>query len=401
MQNIRIGSKNLIKNINKGLVIREIRKSGPISRTEVSNNLNLGLSTVTKICDQLLEENLIYEIGEGESTGGRKPINLLFNNKYAYIITIKIENESLIFSLTDLEPIIIHTKSVAFPRKSPFSEVFRLMLEGIDSLQKDIREMNGQLLAIGIAISGIVNHLKGILISSTLLGWEDINFKKDLEERYETNVYIDNDVNCYTLAQKWLGKGKENTNFVCVTIGEGIGAGVIINNRLYRGNLGGAGEIGHMIINVDGNQCYCGQRGCLETYASEDYIVGYVRNITGEEYSIEEIISRAYNNDKACIEAISSAGKSIGYGLINVIMHYNPEKIILGGKGLKERDFIIPHIKEIMNNNWFKHIGMETKLEIDDLGNEYFLLGASILALSILLEIPIYKEQETLLDNML
>ncbi len=400
MDNLRIGSKNLIKNINKGLVIKEIRKHGPLSRTEVSNNLNLGLSTVTKICDQLLEEDLIHEIGEGESTGGRKPINLVFNNAYGYIIGIKIENQRVLFALTDLEPVILHTETYNFPRKAPFSTVYELILRGIDTLCKNIENKKGQLLGIGIAISGIVNHLEGELISSTLLGWGNINFKKNLEEKYGVSIYLDNDVNCYTLAQKWLGKGRANSDFICVTIGEGIGAGVIINNRLYRGYLGGTGEVGHMIINVGGNQCYCGQRGCLETYASEDYIINYVKGRTGKEYTIEEIISRAYDNDNDCIQAISSAGENIGYGLINVIMHYNPEKIILGGKGLKEKDFIIPRIEETMNNNWFKRIGVDTKLEIDSLGNENFLLGASIVVLSALLEIPIYKEQETLLDSM-
>src|SRR5690554_4735597 len=119
MDNIRIGSKNLIKNINKGLVINEIRNKGPISRTEISNNLDLGLSTITKICEQLQNEDLIYEIGEGDSTGGRKPINMVFNNRYGYIIGIKIENQKIIVSLTDLEPVILHTKSFNFPdRKS-------------------------------------------------------------------------------------------------------------------------------------------------------------------------------------------------------------------------------------------------------------------------------------------
>ncbi|HLV10192.1 MAG TPA: ROK family transcriptional regulator [Halanaerobiales bacterium] len=400
MDNIRIGSKNLIKNINKSLVINEIRQKGPISRTEISNKLKLGLSTVTKICEQLQNEDLIYEIGEGDSTGGRKPINLVFNNRYGYIIGIKIENQKVITSLTDLEPSILHKETSNFPRKASFDIVYDLVVAGIDRLLKKVKTQRGQVLGIGIAISGIINHLKGELVSSTLLGWRNIDFKNTLEQRYGINVYLDNDVNCYTLAQNGLGKGKDNNDFVCVTIGEGIGAGVIINNRLYRGFLGGAGEIGHMIINANGKECYCGQQGCLETCASEDFIVEYVKDKSGQGYDIEEIISRAYDNDQSCIEAISIAGRNIGYGLINVIMHYNPEKIILGGKGLKEKDFIVPHILETLNNNWFKRIGVETGLEIDDLGNKYFLLGASILVLSELLEIPIYKEQETLLDSM-
>lgn len=398
MDNLRIGNKKLIKNINKGLVIKEIRKNGPISRTQISQNTNLGLSTITKICDELLEEELIYDVGEGESTGGRKPINLKFNDNYGYIIGIKIENERIILALTNLKPSIISIKSIDYIRKSSFEVVKKLLIKALDELVDKISE--GQFLGIGIAVSGIVDHINGRLISSTLLGWEDIDFKDFLQDRYNTNVYVDNDVNCYALAQKWVGKGKDYNNFVCVTIGEGIGAGIIINNRLYRGAMGGAGEIGHMVINAGGRQCYCGQRGCLETYASEDYIIDTVKGNTGETYTIEEIIERAYKGDKHCIDAISTAGEHIGYGLINVIMHHNPQKIILGGKGLKEKDFIVPHILKAMNENWFDRIGVHTELEIDGLGTEYFLLGASILVLSELLEAPIYKGQETLLDSI-
>lgn len=400
MDNLRIGNRSLIKNINKGLVIKEIRKNGPLSRTEISQRTRLGLSTVTKICDELFAEKLIIEIGEGESTGGRKPINLVFNNNYGYIIGVKIENERIIFALTDLEPAVITQFSYKFEKKASFQSVHELLIKGIEKINDEIVKKNGQLLGIGIAVSGIVDHINGRLISSTLLGWQDINFKKELESRFGVVVYLDNDVNCYALAQKWSGKGRGSSNFVCVTIGEGIGAGVIVNGRLFRGTLGGAGEIGHMIVNVEGNQCYCGQRGCLETYASEDFIINYVREKSGKIYTIEEIIDKAYDDDPVCIDAIRTAGRHIGYGLVNVIMLYNPEKIILGGKGLKEKDFIIPHIQETMNQNWFKKIGVKTGLEIDGLGNEFFLLGAAILVLSELLEIPIYKDQETLLDSM-
>lgn len=400
MDNLRTGNRGLIKNINKGLIIREIRKNGPLSRTEIARKTKLGLSTITKICDELFHEKLIFEVGEGESTGGRKPINLVFNHDYGYIIGIKIENERLVFALVNLEPAVISQFSYRYEKKASYKVVKELLIKGIERLKKEIGEKKGQLLGIGIAVSGIVDHINGRLISSTLLGWQKIDFKKELEKRFDVAVYLDNDVNCYALAQKWAGKGRENSDFVCVTIGEGIGAGVIVNGKVFRGAVGGAGEIGHMIINVEGNQCYCGQRGCLETYASEDFIINYVREKSGRLYTIEEIIDKAYADDPVCIDAISIAGRHIGCGLVNVIMHFNPEKIILGGKGLKEKDFMIPHIEETLRKNWFDKIGVKTVLEVDSLGNEYFLLGASILVLSELLEMPIYKDQETLLDSI-
>ncbi|WP_069649069.1 ROK family protein [Caloranaerobacter ferrireducens] len=401
MENLRIGNKSLIKDINRALVIREIRNKGPISRTQISKNTKLVLSTITKICDELLEQNIIFSVGEGKSTGGRKPINLVFNNNYSYIIGVKIEDKHIIMALTNLKPIIISTKVYEYAKRATFDTVHELLIKGISELVEEIKERNGKLQGIGIAVSGIVDQENGRLISSSLLGWKNINFKSIIKEKFNVSVYLDNDVNCYALAQKWFGKGKDNRNFVCVTIGEGIGSGIIIDDRLYRGAIGGAGEIGHMIINVDGRQCYCGQRGCLEAHASEGFIIEYVKEKTGKLYTIEQIIELAGKGDADSLEAIKIACNNIGYGLINVIMHFNPEKIIISGKEIKEKKFIISNILESMNENWFHKVGAyETKIEIDELSNEKFLLGASILVLSELLGEPIYKDKKTLINNI-
>jgi predicted NBD/HSP70 family sugar kinase len=412
MDNLRVGSKQLIKDINRALVVKEVRDNGPISRSELARRTGLVLSTITKLCDELVAENLLFEFGEGKSTGGRRPVNLMFNNSYGYTIGVKVEDSSVVFSLANLKPTILKHDSIAFPVRAPVEEVMPLILRGITAMVAEIPQDRGQpagqhtsaesgdrgrLLGIGVAVSGLVDPDSGVLRYSSLLGWKDVELAAIIGPEFDTVVRADNDVNCYALAQNWLGKGKESRNFVCITIGEGIGSGVIVENQLYRGAAGGAGEIGHMIVSGGGRACYCGQKGCLEAYASTNAIIDAVASKKGSRHSIEEVVELARLGDADCRGVLSEAGRAIGWGLVNVVMQYNPEKIILGGEGIAEGEFILPSIIEELDRNWFNtRTAFSTRLEIDDLGNENFLLGASILVLSDLLGQPIYNEKRTL-----
>lgn len=425
MDELRVGSKRLIKDLNRARVVREVRDNGPISRSALARRTGLVLSTITKLCDELVAENLLFEFGEGKSTGGRRPVNLLFNNAYGYTVGVKIEDSSIICSLSNLKPTILKMRSFPFPLGARFEEVVPVLFEGIEAMIAEIPQAAGRpeangapaagrppggessprirarggppFFGIGIAVSGLVDPQSGSLRYSSLLGWENVEFGAIVGRRFATEVRVDNDVNCYALAQNWLGRGKELRDFVCVTIGEGIGSGVIVDNRLYRGASGGAGELGHVIVHGGGRRCYCGQQGCLEAYASTKAIIETVKERTGASHTMETLLALARAGDRDCLVALSEAGRAIGWGLVNVVMQHNPEKIILGGEGLAELDFILPSIAEELDHNWFtRRKVFSTLLEIDALGNENFLLGASILVLSELLGQPIYNENRTL-----
>ncbi len=410
--NLRIGSKQLIKDMNRARVVREVRDNGPISRSEIARRTGLVLSTITKLCDELVAENLLFEFGEGKSTGGRRPVNLMFNNSFGYSVGVKIEDSSVVVSLANLKPTILARESIPFAVGAAAEEVIPVIFEGIERmiaaiptagenpgspLDEEPLSRVGQLFGIGIAVSGLVEPDTGTLRYSSLLGWKNVNFAQIVGSRFKSQVRVDNDVNCYTLAQEWLGKGKSLRNFVCITIGEGIGSGLIVDRQLYRGAVGGAGEIGHMIVKGGGRSCYCGQRGCLEAYASTKSILDAVAGRSGHRLSIEEVVKSARNGDADCLAVLSEAGHAIGWGLVNIVMQYNPEKIILGGEGIIEQEFILPAIREELQQNWFStRTAFTTELEVDELGNENFLLGASILVLSELLGQPIYNETRTL-----
>lgn len=402
MDNLRIGNKSLIKDINRALVIREFREYGPISRTEVSKKTKLVLSTITKICDDLFDQNIIFSIGEGVSTGGRKPLNLVFNNNFGYVIAIKIENRRMILTLTNLKPLILKTITMSFEKHETYKNVQPLLFRGIRELIKEVDDKDGEILGIGIAISGIVDYESGKLIFSSLLKWENVKFKSIIEEKFGFDVYVDNDVNCYALAQKNYGLGKGISHFVNLTIGEGIGSGVIINNKIYRGAFGGAGELGHTIINMNGRPCYCGQNGCLEAYASDEAIIKCIEEETGVRHSIEEIIEMAEHGDFDAISALSASSEAVGYGLINLIMSMNPEKVIISRRKIKNPTLVDKKILSTMHKNWFYNKGhFDTVVEFDELTNDKFMLGAATLVIDEILMEPIYKDKKTIVNGII
>lgn len=403
---LRIGNKELIKDINRSLVINEIRMNGPISRTDISKNLNLGLSTVTNIVEELENQNLVHEVGEADSTGGRKPILLEFNYNYGYIIGIKIEENNLIFALTNLKSEIIEKRVVPFKKGTNSNTVLNMVVENIEKLITKI-PYNKNLMGIGVAVSGLVDQQKGKLIYSGMLNWSNVEIGNILENKFNVPVYIDNDVNAYTLAELWYGHGRELNNFIVVTYGSGIGSGIVINKKLYTGDFGGAGEIGHMVLVVEGRKCECGQRGCLEAYASEDFIVDYIRdNIKmyseskidlTEDLSIEKVYEYAKEGDMLAIDVLRLSAKYLGYGLLSVINLLNPSTIILAGEGMIAKDIILPVINDIVKNNFFKMHEKKVQIKVSELGDEGWVIGASTLAISKLFEIPLYEGQDNAL----
>ncbi|MBT1279039.1 ROK family transcriptional regulator [Thermoanaerobacter sp. CM-CNRG TB177] len=403
---LRIGNKELIKDINRSLVINEIRMNGPISRTDISKNLNLGLSTVTNIVEELESQNLVHEVGEADSTGGRKPILLEFNYNYGYIIGIKIEENNLIFALTNLKSEILEKRVVPFKKGTNSNTVLNMVVENIEKLITKI-PYNKNLMGIGVAVSGLVDQQRGRLIYSGMLNWSNVEIGNIVENKFNVPVYVDNDVNAYTLAELWYGHGRKLNNFIVVTYGSGIGSGIVINKKLYTGDFGGAGEIGHMVLVAEGRKCECGQRGCLEAYASEDFIVDYIKdNIKiyseskidlTEDLSIEKVYEYAKEGDMLAIDVLRLSAKYLGYGLLSVINLLNPSTIILAGEGMIAKDIVLPVISDIVKNHFFKMHEKKVQIKVSELGDEGWVIGASTLAISKLFEVPLYEGQDNAL----
>ncbi|OOE14075.1 ROK family transcriptional regulator [Fictibacillus arsenicus] len=405
MDKLRIGNRNLIKDINRALVIENIRVNGPISRTDVSKKVKLSLSTVTNIVEDLITHNLVYEVGTATSTGGRRPILLELNDNFGYTFGIKIEERQVIIALTNLKATILLKKHYSFIKGSSPEVVLNMIQQGIEEILFQFEITNEYILGIGLASSGLISRKNGKVLRSTLLNWEDINLCAQLRERFNVPIFIDNDVNAYTLAEYCLGIGRLHKNFICLSVGAGIGTGIVINNQLYYGEHGGAGEFGHIIVNIDGYKCHCGQNGCLEMYASEPFLAiegnylkaQYATTLLDEDFSFSKVYEAATKRDDLAIELLKRLGKNIGVGMVSAINSFNPSMVVLVGEGMIAKDFFLPYALKLADQNFFSNANCKTQIKLSKLGDDAWVQGAALLAINQLFQVPLYEESELLI----
>lgn len=383
-RNLCKGSKRLIKDLNRAIVVNFIREKGPISRTAIAAYTNLAQPTLTVIINALLDQGIIRENGKGESSGGRRPSLFEFNTHYGFIIGIKIEIDRVLLGLVDLSGKLIARHEETFPLGSTGEQVLKVIRTGLERLP-----CAGRLLGIGIGASGFIDAQRGVVVFSPVLNWRNVPIAAPLEKQSGVPVLLDNDVNSLTLAEHWYGAGRPYQNFVCVTVGIGIGSGVVIDNNLYRGSACGAGEIGHMMIDPDGPLCACGERGCLETVTADSFLIRAAQE-KGIAHSIEDLITAATSGDKCARDIFAMMGKNLGMGVKNIINLLNPQAIILGGERMDASTFFLPAFAHVVRRHSFPDVARELIITKAQLGEEGFLIGAGTLVAQALFEPPLY-----------
>lgn len=399
MNQLRSVNKTLMKEFNRMLVIDQIRSCEEISRSEISKNTGLGLSTLTKIVDELIGENLVCEVGEGVSNGGRKPVLLKFNGDFGYVVGIKIERDRMIFCRSNLEARIMEKKVLSYSRTSSNAEINSLLIDGIRKVISGTRP-DQRFCGIGIATSGLIDRDAKVVIHSPILSWENYSFEQ-VEESFSVPVLVDNDANVFSLGQIWRGLGSQYRNFIGISVGAGVGAGIVINNQLYRGEFGGAGEIGHTVIQQEGTPCYCGQRGCLEMYASDAFTISEAKRLVAmraptklselPELSLDGIYQAAEQGDDYAQEILIKQGDNLGIGLRNTVNFMNPGAIIVGGESIRGKEFLLQGLTRQLQTHFFAKHKQELKLHVCDMGEDIFLIGACALVVYDLFKAPIYK----------
>jgi glucokinase len=202
----------------------------------------------------------------------------------------------------------------------------------VDSFILNQKLKRSAILGVGIGVPGPVDTLKGLVhFLPNIPGWKEIRLKKILEKKTGLPVFIDNDAKLMTLAEHQAGAAKKYSNVLCLTLGTGVGGGLIINNLLYRGLDNAAGEIGHFPLNEKGPRCGCGARGCLETYIGNSRIIKEARKLFGPQISLEKVSQLARENNSKAIDFWSQVGKKLGLALSGMVNLLNLDLIVIGG----------------------------------------------------------------------
>ncbi|MCG2767351.1 MAG: ROK family transcriptional regulator [Anaerolineae bacterium] len=398
---MRSGNRQLIRDINRSLVLNLIKNRGPISRTDIARLSGLSLATVSGITSDLIAENLVYEKEEGESTGGRRPILLALNHRARYVIGIKLMEHQITAALTDLNAAVLHRITSPLEDGQDVSRTVEALAETVEGLADRAGIEWEKMVGVGIGLAGVIDSVRGVCRYSPILNWRHVPLRDLLEERIQIPVYIDNDVNTLTMAEKLLGIGQGIDDFLTVTVGRGVGMGIVVNGQFYRGARGAGGEFGHTVIDPEGPLCSCGKRGCLEAYVSDPAIVRMAQEavqrgelpIVPTELSAERVVALAQEGNDTARRILSHAGHVLGMGIANLINVFNPSLIIVTGEGVRAGDMLFGPMRDAVQRYEFANLAEDTEIVVQEWGDDAWARGAASLVLQEIFKPPVYESE--------
>ncbi len=321
---IKTGTTSMIRDYNQTLILENIIQEKVISRAALSKKLGLTKATVSAIIEVLIGNNLVIETGNKDTEKGRKPINLMLNSEAGYVISINLDATCVTAAISNLTGEDIHIDSFAMDITPEYI---------IKNLEHVINGMANYVDGGLVRIKGITIGIHGVVLDNQIVftpyyDLNNIDIKKELETIFNIPTYLENEANLSALGE--LAYCKQYDNMALLSIHTGVGIGFIANGELYSGFSGHAGEFGHTTIEVDGRECPCGAKGCLEQYISERAIIKEYRELTNNtKATISDFINEYQANSKNAIIVMNNFIKYTSVAIRNITNMLNPDIIII------------------------------------------------------------------------
>lgn len=376
------GDQALVKKLNRSIVLDTIRFHAPLSRAQVSARTGLNKATVSNLVSELMTDQLVRETGPGESSGGRKPLMLLFNRGAGYAIGIELSVSYVKGVLTDLEGHIVEERNAAL-EATEVTFVLDTMRGMIAQLIQAAPSSPHGIVGIGIGVPGMVDA-EGTVLFAPNLGWDNTALRQPLEREFGLPVTVDNEANAGALGELHYGMtGDEQhapRHLVYISVGSGIGSGIIMDGKPYKGAWGYAGETGHMSIDWDGLHCSCGSRGCWELYASERAYDHTAYDLPSS--STMRLLELVRQGNEAARRVYEDIGTYLGIGITNIVNSFNPELVIIGGHLSEARPWLEPSLQSKVAERTLPYHRRELNVRFSQLGSRSTVLGSAYSAIS-------------------
>ena len=275
----------LINRQNKITILNLIRQKGAVSRTELARESGMSAPTVTRIVDSLINsEKLVQEIGEGDSSGGRRPNLISFAGNRYFVIGIDLSPRFITGVLTNLESRILTENRMPTFTEDGFERIMERVGELVNSLVSQAGIPTDKLIGVGLGVAGFIDVRRNLLLASPNFNWERVDPGTELQKHIEFPVIFDNLTRVMALGELHYGAGAQYDNFVCLKLGMGLGSGVIIDRKPFIGSHGYGSEAGHTVIDSESSRiCKCGNRGCFEALAAGQFILDELRTALDED----------------------------------------------------------------------------------------------------------------------
>ncbi|WP_081823917.1 ROK family transcriptional regulator [Paenibacillus sp. UNC451MF] len=369
------GDSSLLKSINKSTLLGLIKLHAPISRAELAKRTKLTRATVSALVEELITEYWVVESGIGESSGGRKPMMLEIHNEAGYIIGVDLRSTNMLVIVSDMCGAIVRKSLYPYEQAGQADKVLQQLLTILRQERADLPESPLGLLGVGIGIHGFVEYPSSRILFVPHTGWKKLNWKDTVEEELGIPVLIDNEANLAALGELEFGAAADCSNMLYLSVASGIGAGLVLQGEIFRGNNGYAGEIGHTTMELNGRPCSCGNQGCWETYASEraianDLHMDYTPGFTAR------ILERLNRGDTEAIDVVRRAGLHLGVGIGNMMHMLNPQMIVIGNAMGQYAPWINESIHESLDSRFSYLSSFNVQVTYSRLGEDCCALGA-------------------------
>jgi predicted NBD/HSP70 family sugar kinase len=373
------------KDHNSQLILRAIYEYDEISRAELARLTRLTRTTVSDVVANLIERELVEEIGHGTSSGGRMPILLRVIDDSRHLIGVNILDNEVSGAAINLRG-AIRRRVCRQLRRSDAESVLALIYEVIDEL---VASAPSLWLGIGISTPGLMDMSAEVVRRAVNFGWQDLHLKALIQSRYHLPVYMGNLAHMAALAEYTFGAGQKHKNLVVIHISQGIGAGIILQGELFHGDAYGAGEIGHAVVVENGQLCNCGNYGCLETVASSRAIVRRVRELASEggdttarqPIEFEQVVRAFHAGEPLVGQVVAEAGRYLGIAVAQLVSILNVERIVISGPIARFGQRLRDVVEREMLKRSLPVLAQTTEIAVVEEQPDTILLGISALLL--------------------
>jgi len=399
---------------DKAVILASLRRFGPLSRVEIGRLTRLRPNTVSMLARELLRDSQILEAGPSDNPKGRKQILLRLNERRGYVVGVEFDSERIIAAAMDLRPNLLNVVRES-PRLDGGVEV--LVSQLFDCVRKAISGADVQglpLMGLAVADPGIVDVRSGVSTMSSLIGfWRNVPLGEMFRQEFGVETLVESATRAKAVAERVLGAGEMSDDMIFVEYGAGIGGAFITQGRLLAGHAGGAAEFGHTHVMEGGPPCQCGSFGCLEALAGSAALAARFRKVIQEGGSSSAVgrvngqldgvtgwmvLEAASAGDKICTAIVEEMGRYLGLGLANLVNLLNPSLIILDRRLKVAGPSLLDQLIRIVRMQALSHATQDLRICYGELGDEAGVLGAALLVLDNLYEIPALKPPGFLAD---
>lgn len=369
----------MLKQMNKSQILQVLFKKSPLTKADVATQTQLTFVTVSNLITELQNDGFVREMGLAVSTGGRKPLLYGINPDAFVFAGIEVQVERLVCVLTDFENRVLNSRIVAVDSLEGPVFVARKSREIVVEMLEESNLSMDLLARVSVSTPGPIDREQGVIVSPpNMPNWRNVPFRDMIQAEFSVPCDLEKDANAAALGESRYGAGRGVENLIYIIVDVGIGGGIVLGGEVYRGQLNGAGEVGHTLIDLNGPLCNCGSHGCLESMASKSAIERELSGPFGNELVFEELIQRT--DDKRVRESLLRSGTYLGAALANLGNIFNPEMIILGGELATGCTLYFERAEAIARRRMLPHFVHRVQIKPAELGKLSGAIGAATIA---------------------